>query len=350
MDTSRPTSNSRQDYYDRLTPFHMAPLWERIRGLLTPEPRVASKAHRWSLDEMRPFLMEAVDLISAKEAERRVLILENPGLPGSSAITETLYSGFQIIMPGEVAPAHRHVAAAARLLLQGEGAYTAVDGERAEMAFGDFVLTPNWTWHDHGHGGAEPVIWLDVLDIPLMRSIGASFTEGYPEPRYPEGRPAADNIYRFGAGLVPVGKRPDPLESPQFHYPYARAREALTRLRAAGEFDPSLGLKMEYVNPTTGGAAMPTISAFLSLLPAEFKGARYRTTEGQILCVLEGRVRVSVEEPEGERVFDLGPKDVLVIPCWRRHCFESTQDAVLFTASDRVVQEKLGMWREKREG
>lgn len=342
-------SNSRQDFYDRIGAHHLAPLWERIKGLLTPEPRVASKAHRWSLDETRAYLMEAVALISAQEAERRVLILENPGLPGSSALTETLYAGFQIIMPGEIAPAHRHVAAASRLLLEGEGAYTAVDGERAVMAFGDFVLTPNWTWHDHGHDGRAPVIWLDVLDIPLVRSLGAVFAEGYPEPRYPQGRPAADNIFRYGANLAPVGERPGPNASPIFHYPYDRTREALMRMAAAGEIDRHLGYKMEYINPTTGGAVMPTISAFISLLPKGLTSPGYRTTEGQILCALEGEAEVSVDEPDGPRTFALKPKDVVVIPCWRKHRVSASTDTIVFTASDKVVQERLGLWREARD-
>ena len=121
--------------------------------------------------------MEAGRLISAEEAERRVLVLENPALRGQSCITQSLYAGLQLILPGEVAPAHRHTQSALRLVLDGEGAYTAVDGERTTMRYGDFIITPSWTFHDHGNDGADPVVWLDGLDIPLVRFLDAGFAE-----------------------------------------------------------------------------------------------------------------------------------------------------------------------------
>ena len=121
--------------------------------------------------------MEAGRLITAEEAERRVLILENPALRGQSCITASLYAGLQLILPGEVAPAHRHTQSALRLVLDGDGAYTAVDGERTTMRRGDFIITPSWTWHDHGNLGDQPVVWLDGLDIPIVRFFDAGFAE-----------------------------------------------------------------------------------------------------------------------------------------------------------------------------
>ena len=122
----------------------------------------------WDYDSVRPFLMESGTLITAKEAVRRVLILENPGLRGTACITPTLYAGLQLILPGEVAPSHRHTQSALRFIVEGEGAYTAVDGERTIMHEGDFVITPTWTWHDHGNDSSKPMVWLDGLDIPLV--------------------------------------------------------------------------------------------------------------------------------------------------------------------------------------
>ena len=104
---------------------------------------------------------EACGLISTEEAERRVLVFENPGLPGQSRITQSLFGGLQIILPGEIAPAHRHTASALRFILEGKDAYTAVGGERTMMEPGDFVITPSMTWHDHGNVGKEPMVWLD---------------------------------------------------------------------------------------------------------------------------------------------------------------------------------------------
>ena len=125
----------------------------------------------WRYAELRPWLLESGQLISAAEAVRRVLILENPGLPGSSAITQSLYAGLQLILPGEVAPSHRHTQSALRLIVEGSGAYTAVEGERVTMHPGDFIITPSWTWHDHGNAASGPVVWLDGLDIPIVRIL-----------------------------------------------------------------------------------------------------------------------------------------------------------------------------------
>ena len=133
-------------------------------------------------------MLEAGELITAKEAERRVLILENPGLRGQSKITTSLYAGLQLVMPDEVAPAHRHSQSALRFVLDGHGAHTSVDGERTNMAFGDFVITPPWAWHDHGNHSDEPMIWLDGLDIPMASFFDASFAEGYDTDEQPVSR------------------------------------------------------------------------------------------------------------------------------------------------------------------
>ena len=165
-------TNSRADFYARMATQSMTPLWEVLHNLLASEPVTEATPHRWSYEDCRPYVMESADLISAEEAERRVMVLENPTLPGRSCITEALYAGLQLIMPGEVAPAHRHSPAALRFIVEGSGAYTAIDGEKAYMEVGDLILTPSWVWHDHGHEGTEPVVWLDGLDIPLVRYLG----------------------------------------------------------------------------------------------------------------------------------------------------------------------------------
>jgi len=148
------------------------PLWERVMRL---KPGTAAVPAMWRWAQLRPRLARASELITAKEAERRVLMLENPALRGTTFATTTLYAGLQIIMPGEIAPTHRHTPNALRFIIEGEGAYTAVDGERVAMRPGDFVVTPNWTWHDHGNAGSEPVVWLDGLDTAFANLMGAHF-------------------------------------------------------------------------------------------------------------------------------------------------------------------------------
>src|SRR5512146_1965918 len=202
MDGSSSRNNARRDFYERLGTLSMAPLWESLHQLVPPQPAPKYAPAAWDYDKVRPFLMESGTLITAKEAVRRVLILENPAMPGSACITPTLYAGLQLILPGEVAPSHRHTQSALRFIVEGEGAYTAVDGERTVMHPGDFIITPSWTWHDHGNmataDGGEPVVWLDGLDIPLVRFLDAGFAENYPEAVQPVLRPEGLSFARFG--------------------------------------------------------------------------------------------------------------------------------------------------------
>lgn len=140
----------RMEFYDRASAESLAPLWRVLHGLVTETPQTNALPAIFEFARIRPYLMEACDIIGTEEAERRVLVLENPGLQGQSRITQSLFAGYQIILPGEVAPAHRHVASALRFIVEGKDAYTAVGGERTNMEVGDFVITPSMTWHDHG--------------------------------------------------------------------------------------------------------------------------------------------------------------------------------------------------------
>jgi gentisate 1,2-dioxygenase len=302
---TRPTSD-RERYYEKIRVHGLAPLWERLRNVLTPEPHTASIPFHWSYAALRPLLLESADLVSAEEAERRVLVLENPALEGRNAITESLYAGVQIIMPGEIARTHRHTPAALRFIIEGECGYTAVNGVKARMAPGDLILTPAWTWHDHGNEGTEPVMWLDVLDLPLVEKLGPIFMEP-----------------------GPATGPPDP--PARFHFPYVAARAALRH----SPLHPALGHVSEY-------PPIPTISMFLQLLPAGFRGRSYRCTEGRIFHVAEGRGRVITDTQaiEWER------HDVFVMPCWKRYQLEADEESVLFAASDRGVQSQLGLLRE----
>ncbi len=171
----------RQDFYQRIAKLNAAPLWEVLGEIVGARPHPSAVPALWRYDEMRPFLMESGELITAREAERRVLMLENPGFPGGSRIAQSVYAGLQLVLPGEFTSSHRHVACALRFILEGEGAYTAVDGERVTMHPGDLVLTPSWTFHDHGNPGGSPVVWLDGLDIPIVNFFDSSFAEHLPD-------------------------------------------------------------------------------------------------------------------------------------------------------------------------
>jgi gentisate 1,2-dioxygenase len=342
-----PLGNERADFYHRIGAHGLTPLWEVMRGLVTPEPESPAVPALWRYDAIRPFIMEAGAIITAKEAERRVLVLENPGMPGQSRITRSLYAGMQLILAGEVAPSHRHMQTALRFVIEGSGAYTAVNGEKTLMRPGDFVITPQWSWHDHGNDSDAPMVWLDGLDVPIVQLLDASFAEPLGSDEQPLSRPEGDALARYGSGLLPVDHGLGTLSSPVFNYPYTRTREALETMRRTEAWDPCHGLKMKYVNPVTGDHAMPTMAAFMQLLPEGFSGADYRSSDGMIYVCVEGGGETVIA---GE-TFTWGPRDTFVVPSWTRHAHRtSTGDAVLFSFSDRAAQQKLGLWREDRGG
>jgi gentisate 1,2-dioxygenase len=342
MATPSISRDERQAFYERIDAENLTPLWEVLHGLVTPEPKSAAVPALWRYQTVRPYLMEAGDLITAQEAERRVLILENPGLRGRSSITQTLYAGLQLILPGEAAPCHRHTQSALRFVLEGEGAFTAVNGEKTLMRPGDFVITPSWAPHDHGNETDTPMIWLDGLDIPLVQFLDASFAEGFGGQPQELTRPVGDSLARYGSGLLPVDHPSHSYNSPVFNYPYDRSREALETMRARDQWDPCHGLKLRYVNPVTGDFAMPTIATFLQLLPTGFQTVPYRSTDATVYVAVEGEGETTV----GDQTFRWGPRDVFVAPSWTWHRHRPSGDAVLFSYSDRPVQQKLGLWRE----
>ena len=334
----------REAFYGRADTQNMAPLWTRLKSLVPANPTPVGVPHRWAYADVRPYVLEAAEHISAKEAERRVLILENPGLRGSSQITNSLYAGLQLIMPGEVAPAHRHMQSALRFIVEGSGAYTAVNGEKTTMQPGDFVITPSWTWHHHGHEGSGPMIWLDGLDIPLVAFFNSTFREDHEAEEAPLTRPEGDSLARYGSGLLPVGYKQASLNSPVFNYPYPRTREALQTLVVAGAPDTHLGHLMRYVNPVDGGWAMPTMATMIRLLPKGFATHAYRSSDSAIFIVVEGRGEIRV----GAQHFALTPHDIVVVPGWMAYTLHADEDLVVFSYSDRVAQEKLGLFREQR--
>ncbi len=331
-------------YSEKIGGDHLVPLWDRLKSLVTQEPKSPCQPHLWHYEDVRPVLMEAGSLLTAKEAERRVLILENPGMPGESKITTSLYAGIQLIMPGEIAPAHRHSQAAFRFIIEGNGSYTAVDGEKSYMSKGDLILTPSGRWHDHGNESDEPTFWLDGLDIPMVQFLDASFMEQHSEDEHPHTKKDGDSLARYGSGMMPLNFEPVSNTSPVIKYPYDRTRDNLKTMRDAGNPDPCHAYKLQYVNPVDGGSAMPTMGAFMQLLPAGFETSSYRSTDATIYSVVEGTGRTKV----GDKEFTWGPNDIFVIPSWHHHQHCAEGECVLFSYSDRPVQQALGLWRENR--
>ena len=335
----------RMDFYGRAKTQHLAPLWRVLHGLVTATPVARCVPAIWHYQDVRPYLMEACELIGAAEAERRVMVLENPGLPGQSRATQSLFAGLQIILPGEIAPAHRHVASALRFIVEGKDAFTAVAGERTMMELGDFVITPSWTWHDHGNEGSGPMVWLDGLDMHVVNMFAASFREDMGGKAHRLERPEGAASAEFGNNLLPVEMTHRTQTSPIFNYPYRKSRESLDTLARMRAPDSWHGHKMKFINPVNGGWAMPTISTWMQLLPKGYKTSPYRSTDSAVFTVVEGRGKSTI----GGETFEWGPHDIFVAPSWMAHTHQASEDAVLFIYSDRVIQEKLDIWRESKD-
>lgn len=340
---------ARQQLYRDMDPHHLTPLWEVLHSLVPAQPNTPCVPAHWRYRDVRPFLLRAGEAITAEEAVRRVLILENPALRGQSCITQSLYAGLQLILPGEVAPSHRHTQSALRFIVEGRGAYTAVDGERTTMEPGDFIITPSWAWHDHGHEAQDPVVWLDGLDIPMVRFFDAGFAESGAARMQEVQRPEGTSLARYGHNMVPVRQSsPFGATSPIFSYPYDRSREALDRLERDAPVDPWDGVKLRYVNPLTGGWPMPTLGTFLQKLPAGFSGKGWRQTDGAVFSVVEGSGRVDIERGEQRWSFEFSPRDHFVVPSWHTARLSSEAGCVLFSFSDRPVHEALAIHKEER--
>src|SRR2546427_7746585 len=182
----------------------------------------------------------------------------------------------QLIRRGKLARRHRHSQSALRFIVEGSGAYTAVDGERTTMYPGDFIITPSWTWHDHGNPGSEAVVWMDGLDIRIVQLFAAQFHEVYPEEVQPVSRSEGASAARDGNNLVPLAAAaPFGKTSPIFNYPYARSRDSLDKLAQDQAPDPRHGWKMQFMNPLTGGHALPTIPAVIPLAPEGLPSPAY---------------------------------------------------------------------------
>ena len=319
-------------YYRSLEGEALGALWNVANEIEPWYPQPKSVPILWKWSRIEPFVRRAPELVSAEKAARRVVMLVNPGRKEWSAAAGLLYTGVQIMNPGEFTSAHRHQASALRFIMEGKGAYTVVDGERLSLGARDLVLTPNGTWHDHGiEAGGTQCIWQDGLDIPLMNSLDANFYEVHPD----------------------VVQKPAPLSrenwskpySPVFRYGWDESYAALKNSSDGSEFD---GTVHEYRNPVTGGPIMPTIGAQLQrLAPGETTKA-HRHTGSAIYQVAKGRGWSMID---GKR-FDWEEKDIFALPSWAPHSHgnaSSTDDAVLFSFNDFPAMRALALYREKPE-
>lgn len=331
-----------QDYRDELAKLNLVPLWPSLRAVLPPTvPTRRTRATCWPYATIRPLLLRAGELTPIEKAERRVLVLANPGhglekMQASAA----MYLGMQLLLPGEWAPSHRHTPNAVRMVVEGTGAWTTVEGEKCPMSRGDLILTPTGLWHEHGHDGSEPVVWLDVLDLPLVYYTETSYVTGGTRQPVQPGR--GDRAHTRG-GMVPrpvfgaAGKA-----YPMLRYPWVDARAALLAL---AEDRPDLeAVQIEYVNPETGAPAENVLGFYaLMLRPGQSLRLPARSP-AMVFHAIEGRASLTPDDGAG---FMLGEADTACTPGYTGVTLanaSASQPAFLFVADESPLHRKLGVY------
>lgn len=331
-------------YFERLRTEHLGALWGYGRELVPPEPITRVEPRVWHYTDVRATLLDAGSVISPEEAERRVLLFLNPGLAPTVGTTRTLLAAVQLLLPGEIARAHRHSPAALRFIVEGDGAYTTVDGERTKMAPGDLVLTPSFAWHDHESTGDSPVIWFDGLDLPMVTALEALFFELHGDHVQPvtQAVDASKSRARHGT-LRPTGVRAPTPYSPVVNYPWDSTEQALA---AAAAVDPSAAMiSLDYINPDDGGPVMPTIGAGVHRLAPGATATIGRRMASSVFHVVRGGGTSQV----GDTELAWSEHDVVAFPPWvpvEHRNGSDSEPAILFSMTDEPVMRALHLYRE----
>lgn len=335
-------------YRETLEGQNLVPLWPSLRAFLPYEkPARNCKPIHWGYDEIRPLLMEAGDLTPIEKAERRVLILANPSLdPATARATPTIYLGMQMIKPGETAPNHKHTPTAIRFVVEGEGGYTIVNGEKLPMEKGDLILTPSGLFHEHGHEGSEPVVWLDALDLPLLCNLEASYCTEGPSQKIGNQADRSQRQYRR-AGLVPYQSLNTTREEyPLCRYPWKEVRQALDEMLVhITEEEVAL---LAYVNPETGQECMPILGfSALALRPGETYRPNRRSAS-QVFHVIEGYgdAIVDGEEMAWKEAGTIATPTHAYVQITNN---STSENAYIFIVDDAPMQRKLGFYEEFQE-
>lgn len=330
-----------EEYRNDMAAAGVAPLWPMMRNVLPHDaPRPVTRPGHWSYKALRPLLLKAGELTPVEKAERRVLVLSDPGRgTGAMQATSSIYLGMQLLLPGETAPAHVHTPSAVRIVVEGTGGFTVVDGERLPMEEGDLVLTPGGEWHDHGHDGDDPVVWLDALDLPLFVYLEGSYAVEGPLQAQ-RNRPDASQVEYLSSGLAPSRSAGQARRYPMMRYPWTRTEAALREMAAFA----SDGLaELDYVNPETGADVLPTMGFTAMFLAKGQVAEPPLRSSSAAFHVVKGQGRTTV----GDQVIDWTAKDTFTAPVFAPIRHEATEDAFVVRVHDRPLQEKLGYYEER---
>ncbi|MFM0742113.1 cupin domain-containing protein [Paraburkholderia xenovorans] len=335
-------------YYQELDQLKAGALWTVANKIEPWQPKSDSLPVLWRYRDLREHVLRSVDLVIPERAGRRVVYLNNPGRRDVSAAVGWLYSGLQVMNPGEAASAHAHSASALRFIMEGSGAYTIVDGHKMTLGANDFVLTPNGTWHEHGVSSeGTPCIWQDGLDIPLVNALEAGFYAVHPDLRQAVTHTVNDSTATWGGtALRPQIGDWNKQYSPLFKYEWQATYESLTRYAKVTDGSPFDGVLMHYINPITGGPVMQTIGASMQLLRPGEHTLAHRHTGSYLYQVAKGSGYSVIN---GQR-FDWTERDIFCVPSWAFHEHanaSASEDACLFCFSDLPVMQALGLYREE---
>ena len=329
-------------FNDQLVKHNLTPTWAYYQELVSMEPMPSYKAYLWKAELLEYVVGRAAELVDLERGgERRSFEVVNPDLRHLHGTTHTIGAALQLVKPGEIAPSHRHLASAIRFPVKGK-AYTAVNGEKLYMEERDLILTPTWTWHEHGNENDEPVVWIDALDYPFNKLMQLSFFESYPGGMHPNAR-SSDHTTNW-TGLTRPAWKTYHEDIPLATYKWADTLDQINRWRG-DDGSPHDGIVLEYANPFHDGPVLPTMSCYAQLLrPGEHTTA-HRHTSSTVYYVLEG---CGHSVMDGVR-FDWAEGDFFMIPpwTWHEHANTADTDAMFFAIGDKPIVDAFRMYREE---
>jgi gentisate 1,2-dioxygenase len=307
----------KQEFVNSLSGSNLAPLWEVYEKLVINEPARTEPSVLWKWAEMAPLIEQSAELVHGKDADHRVLLLNNPHLDGPPLTTSHIIAAFQCVLPGEQTSAHRHTPAATRIILEGDGGATFVDGRRLDMYDGDLIITPNWTWHCHQNDSAKRTVWLDVLDLPLVGKLDAVFGQ----LSKPDGEAYPDN----DAAL---------------RFPWRDMQGALDAAPAGAD-----GMRsVNYTGSNTGAPLLPTLDSRAVAFTAGTPTGSRRSMANEIMVVLDGEGESRI----GDVTHRWRPKDVFTVPHWSWASHQAMGGpAHMIVLSDREIMKRLDLYRQE---
>lgn len=327
---------------DAMAQLSVLPLWEIYEKVVTHEPSMAAPSHIWKWSEMAGAIEIAARAVTGHDADHRVFVLKNPAVATRVTTSNNILGAVQCVLPGEKTTPHRHTPAACRVVLESRGAQTFVDGVACPMYDGDFVVTPNWTWHCHGNPTDARAVWVDLLDVPFVLSMNAMFGEIGLSGSYPEtlATQLPGEVFSSG-GLMPVTDLPQVPYTPRLRYAWTDVLKMLAVTEPASDGSRAI----RYTNPQDGGPVIPTMDAMALEIQAGKRTQAVRNSSAGICVVVEGEGESRI----GDKVHQWQARDIFTLPEWNWMQHEAASPkARLMVLSDREVRRKLGLFREER--